>query len=560
MAFVALYLPLIGVPYVVENIFQVPHLGLIDPSPTDPLYSSMLQTLFISIVISLVISSGFANLVRKKLTEAFQPGKIILNSLLLATTSAVFLFSAAGLTVLLLPNAPLIYLLYAIPPGITLAVTVISLIKLGDVMSIVRKLRKEIKEELAHVENRAISLANVLKAFKENEILKDKISKHMEVVEKLSTDIKSIKENLTSSKTSFFDLNRMRKSLERLNDELTDVEEELHRMFKEVINMLQEGQHIIMVYRGRDQELSNELSKLASLESVYDIVPYLSSLDKISIRLCKQLKETSDDTLVHLSSIVGYTLKIEEDIQCDTPYRATEGIKKLISYLKDILSSNKNEIELSYKSLLQLRREIEEIYNNALKEIPSESLVLSTLSSLINELKDVSEITPSLTQAVKIVKQMTDTLLTYHRRLAIAADTDLLKYSKTLNSMIARYLKEGALEPYSPSREYLPYHEAITKSVLNKPYYDIVGALLINLPKMLRMIISEISMLSRSLKRVKYVKIVFDYLDHILSKGPVNIDELPFRKDALEWFLRIYKLYRKDIVVTNGILSSKGMK
>ncbi len=562
MSLVFALLPFIGIPAVVYNAGNLPHITLPGLHVGSMAYVTALVVTYVALVIAGGIGGILAMTFWKSLTRPEKAPRTLMNSFSIAMSGVVFNVLVIALVYLLAPWLNEVIVVKSV--ALTLISTFATALLINTTL-----FRREIKRLLKDFEERSESLLHMLDNVREavnalasvgvtNEKIEELRSRTNEII----TNLRRIKERVSSNpspdtlKSAFNELNMVEK-------DVTEVEKEIVDTFTSLATTVQSLKPIMDPYVRIPEDLWLKAVTATKVEGIEDVLIKANALRRIAERLCTYLEKAVNQSLTELGKVLGIKAIPVEPMKCSNWRNPISALKGIVRKYTLILARNKHAIQETYNKLLRLK----EVFLMLEKDVKENDLQSTNSGMLLSEasgiLSEVPDVIPSTHSAIRIIKGVTEKLREIIARLpeALRADLNLLLGSSRTNTTTEVASTLHALSNVSERLSYLcETLENLSKEGAEGSYAQLIATYDSVLPKLLKRIMNNLKELSAMRRRTGLIPVVMEYIDYLLTKkgGTLSLEELPFKRDASIHFIQLYAISRKDIEVLEGGIRVRG--
>ncbi len=562
MSLVFALLPFVGIPAVVYNAGNLPHITLPGLRVGSVAYVTALVVTYVALAVAGGIGGTLAMTFWKSSTRPKKIPHAFMNSFSIAMSGVVFNILVLVLVYLLAPwlNEDLVMKSVTL----TLVSTFVAALLINATL-----LRREIKRLLKDFEERSEHLLHMLdnvrdavNALASVGVANEKTEELRNRTNEIFVNLRRIKERVLSNPSP----DTLKSALNELNiieKDAVEVEKEIVDTFTSLATTVQSLKPIVDPYVRIPEDLWLKAVTATKVEGIEDILIKANALRRIAERLCTYLEKAINQSLAELGKVLGIKAIPEEPMKCSNWRNPISALRGIMREYTLILARNKHAIQETYNKLLKLKEVFLTLERNV-KESDLQStnfgMLLSEASSILSEVPDVI---PSTHSAIRVIKDVTEKLQGTIARLPEALKTDL---NLMLENLRTNTTTEAAstLHALSDVSERLNYLcetlENLSKEGAEGSYTQLITTYDSALPKLLKRIVDNLRELAAMRRRTGLIPVVMEYIDYLLTKkgGTLSLEDLPFKRDASIHFIQLYAISRKDIEVLEGGIRIRG--
>ncbi len=562
MSLVFALLPFIGIPAVVYNAGNLPHITLPGLHVGSMAYVTALVVTYVALAIAGGVGGILAITFWKSLTRPEKVPRTLMNSFSIAISGIVF-------------NALVIVLVYLLAPWLN-GVLVVKSVTLTLISTFTAALltnttlfRREIKRLLKDFEERSEHILRVLDNVRDavnaltsvgvtNEKTEELRSRTNEII----VNLRRIKERV-SSNPSPDTLKSALNELDIIKKDTAEVEREIVDTFTSLTTTVQSLKPIMDPYVRIPEDLWLKAVTATKVEGIEDILIKANALRRIAERLCTYLEKAINQSLAELEKVLGIKAIPEEPMKCSNWRNPISALKGIVREYTLILARNKHAIQETYNKLLKLK----EFFLTLEKDVKENDLQNTNFGMLLSEassiLSEVPDVIPSTHSATRVIKDVTEKLREIIAKLpeALKADLNLLLEGSRTNTATEVASTLHALSDVGERLNYLcETLENLNKEGTEGSYAQLITAYDSVLPKLLKKIVDNLKELAAMHRRTGLIPVVMEYIDYLLMKkgGVLSLEDLPFKRDASIHFIQLYAISRKDVEVLEGGIRIRG--
>ncbi len=550
--------PIIGLPGLVANIYNVPHITIAGVNPASVQYSSIVIVLYIMSVVLAAITGSLSMLIWKKRRVPSSVADVIKESLVHAVFPIIFLAAGIFTEHFILGITDLKS--YALPVLIS---TVMSLGAVGCENALIlrekkTKLEEILSERLQKLRAKLDRIKEAMAILRDYEIGIKNLEKASMKIHQVETVLNHAEKELMSHKVDYKTLISIKKDLDNAAAIIREADKNLIEAYRDAVSLIQKSYPLITLFEQKEPIKSEELRILAKAESSDDIIIRFDLLLESGKKICEALAETVNDSLSYFNKLLGtnYSIDPESCKKWKSPFRS---IGTVLGFLSQVTQENEKEILDLYSKLIGIKQSVEDIIPRISMDELRNSLFLRELLALENELRGLPEVPPSPYVAVKIIIEKAEFLRDTMRNLTKAAEKDLAK----IRADVAKYIIKGAkgielaIDSIEDRLRKATQDELVSTE---KHVRDLVTELSIKLPRMIRDLTNIITDAIELRDKAPLIPLIFDYLNWELKQGNgrVRLEDLPFTDKTLIWFIKMYVMTKENITVEYGQLRLVG--
>ena len=562
MSLVFALLPFIGIPAVVYNTGNLPHITLPGLHVGSVAYVTALVVTYVALAIAGGIGGFLAITFWKSSTRPEKVPRIFMNSFSIAMSGIVF-------------NALVVVFVYLLAPWLNevlvMKSVILTLISTFAAALLINTtlFRREIKGLLKDFEERSEYLLHALdnvrdavNALASVGVTNEKIEELRSRTNEIIMNLRRIKEHASSNPSP----GTLKSALNELNiveKNVTEIEKEIVDTFTSLTITVQSLKPIVDPYVRIPEDLWLKAVTATKVEGIEDVLIKANALRRIAERLCTYLEKAINQSLTELEKVLGIKVIPEEPMKCSNWRNPISALKGIVREYTLILARNKHAIQETYNRLLKLK----EVFLTLEKDVKKNDLQSTNFGILLSEassiLSEVPDVIPSTHSAIRIIKDVTEKLRGIIARLpeALKADLNLLLGSSGTNTTAEVASILHALSDVSEKLNYLcETLENISKEETEGSYTQLITTYDSALPKLLKRIVDNLKELAAMRRRTGLIPVVMEYIDYLLTKkgGTLSLEDLPFRRDASIHFIQLYAISRKDVEVLEGGIRVRG--
>ncbi len=556
MSLVFALLPFIGIPAVVYNAEELPHIVLPGLRVGSIDYITALVTTYIASAIAGGIGGILAMTFWKSLTKSERVSRSVMNSFLIAVSGIIFVVIVTVITHMFTPWLNEILVTESVGLTLVLSFTVAFLINLTLLRRKLQKIMKEFKKHSEYLLYRLDNVREAVNALSTVSVANEKIEYLRSRTNEIITNVRRMKEQV-SRNPSLNALKSASNELKLIEKNISELEKEIVETFSSLATTVQSLKPIMDPYVIIPDDLWLKAVTATKVEGVDDVLIKANALRKVSEKLCTYLEEAINQSLTELENVLGVKTVPERPLKCSNWRNPISALKGIVREYTLILAKNKHAIQQTYNKLLRLK----EAFLDLERDIKESNLQSTNFGTLVSEassiLSEVPDVIPSTHSAIRIIKVAAEKLREVIDRLPKALKSDLnllLGSSETgITTEVASTLH--ALSDVTEKLNYL-YEtlESISEEKIKGSYAEVIASYESILPKLLRRVVNNLRELTAMRRRTGLIPVVMEYLDYLLRKGggTLALEELPFKRDASIHFIQLYAINRKDIEVQEG--------
>ncbi len=562
MSLVFALLPFIGIPAVVYNTGNLPHITLPGLHVGSVAYVTALVVTYVALAIAGGIGGFLAITFWKSSTRPEKVPRIFMNSFSIAMSGIVF-------------NALVVVFVYLLAPWLNevlvMKSVILTLISTFAAALLINTtlFRREIKGLLKDFEERSEYLLHALdnvrdavNALASVGVTNEKIEELRSRTNEIIMNLRRIKEHASSNPSP----GTLKSALNELNiveKNVTEIEKEIVDTFTSLTITVQSLKPIVDPYVRIPEDLWLKAVTATKVEGIEDVLIKANALRRIAERLCTYLEKAINQSLTELEKVLGIKVIPEEPMKCSNWRNPISALKGIVREYTLILARNKHAIQETYNRLLKLK----EVFLTLEKDVKKNDLQSTNFGILLSEassiLSEVPDVIPSTHSAIRIIKDVTEKLRGIIARLpeALKADLNLLLGSSGTNTTAEVASILHALSNVSEKLNYLcETLENLSKEGTEGSYTQLITTYDSALPKLLKRIVDNLKELAAMRRRTGLIPVVMEYIDYLLTKkgGTLSLEDLPFRRDASIHFIQLYAISRKDVEVLEGGIRVRG--
>jgi len=538
------YFPFIGLNQAFD-LETVPHLVIAEIPVNSPNYLSAILGLYILLIIGGSLLGAFSILVWNKVETAKSVKQALMLSAYLTVPPVALVGLGASIIYALTMIVPMLAIVSAVGGGVfsMAAATTYMMLKL---INEGRRVEESLRRRLASLDKEFKRMRAFIDHVATAPILSN------DVVEEFGSRLDSIQRKIIfarkSLETAGHDLELLAKVEGMLDDieaELKHVEDSFREEYMKSVAMLQDIYNLISLFRGPMPDVAAELKEIARA-GPENFGEALASFNAIGEEMCEVMSGLVSEFMESLSEVIGYPIRIETG-KCGSGEQALRTVKEMSKRLKEVLRDHKKEIINAYNALLRLRNSLKELRHGA-QEIAS-TRTGSIILGFIDKLSEVSDIMPTLAEAVTLLASMGREIKYFVGELVDAVRKDVMILEKEIDSRVKATVMSGDITvPIGVNINAL--NDAVSElsdiRTLGNHYEIIVTAADL-LPRVVRLFIYQLRYLEKIAEWSRIIPLAFDYINYKLSKErEISIKELPFRREVAEWLAKIYVHVNKN--------------
>jgi len=556
MSLVFALLPFIGIPAVVYNAGELPHIVLPGLHVGSIDYVTALVIMYIASAIAGGIGGIIAMTSWKSLTRSEKVSRTVANSFLIAVSGIVFVLIVVAITYTFAPW--LNYILIAESVGLTLILsfTVAFIINMTLLHRRLQKLLKEFEKHSEYLLHRLDNAREAVNALSIVGVANEKIEYLRSRTNEAIANVRRMKEQVTRN-PSPNTLKYVFNELKLIEKDTSEIEKDIVETFSSLATTVQSLKPIMDPYVSIPDDLWLKAVTATKVEGVDDVLIKANALRKISEKLCTYLEEAINRSLKELGNVLGVKTAPEKPLKCSNWRNPISALKGIVREYTLVLAKNKYAVQQIYNKLLKLK----EAFLNLERDIKEDNLQNTNFGALITEassiLSEVPDVIPSTHSAIRIIKDTTEKLQEIVNKLpeALKADIDSLLGGSEASATTEVASTLHALSNVTEKLNYLcDTLESLSREKIKGSYAEVIASYESILPKLLRRVVDNLRELTAMRRRTGLIPVVMEYIDYLLKKkgGTLTLEELPFKRDASIHFIQLYAINRKDIEVLEG--------
>lgn len=561
MSLVFALLPFIGIPAVVYNAEDLPHITLPGLRVGSVAYVTALVVTYVASAIAGGVGGILALTFWKSLTRPEKVPHTLMNSFSITVSGVVFNVLVMTLVHLFAPWLDEVLATKSV--ALTLISTFVAALLINTTL-----FRREVKKLLKDFEERSESLLHTLDNVREavNALAavgvgNEKIEELRNRTNQITTNLKRIKERVSSNpspdtlKSAFNELNIIGK-------DAADVEKEIVDTFTSLATTVQSLKPIMDPYVRIPESLWLKAVTATKVEEVEDVLIKANALRRVAEKLCAYLEKAINQSLAELGKVLGIKAISEKPMKCSNWRNPISALKGMVREYTLILARNKQAIQETYNKLLKLK----EVFLTLEMDVKESNLQNTNFGRLLSEasstLSEVPDVIPSTHSAIRIIKDVTEKLREIVAKLpeALKADLNLPLGSSRTNTATEVASTLHALSDVSERLNYLCETLENLSKEAEGSYAQLIATYDSALPKLLKRIVDNLRELAAMRRRTGLIPVVMEYIDYLLAKkgGALRLEELPFKREASIHFIQLYAISRKNIEVLEGGIRVRG--
>ncbi len=556
MSLVFTLLPFVGIPAVVYNAANLPHIVL----PNFNVGSITYVTALIVMYIALTIAGGVGGILSvafwKSVSKPERVSHTLMNSAFLVLPSIVFDALVITITYLVTPWIDRVLAMKIIILTFITTFTTASLVntmlfqkKAKDLMNTFNRRSEVALRKLDGVRNALNSLSSI-------GIVKEKVNELRTQINDITASIQRLREYTSNNQSP----NVLRSSLNELRiieKDIADLEKETLNTFTSLVTTIQSLKPIVDPYVRIPSELWDKAVTATKAKDVDDVFMKSSALRKIAEKLCTYLEKAIEQSITELKKIVEIKNLPKMSLRCSSWSDPVSALREMIREYTSILAANKHAIQEAYNGLLRLREKFYELENEVRKNDLQNTRFGTDILKVSSILSSVPDVMPSLYSAIHIINNVIGNIQKIITSIPEDLSMDIDTLSKGLKTDATIEITT-LLHTLSNTNEKLAYLRESLRNVIKdgskQNYAQLVTTYNSALPKLLSRIIKELRELTSMRQRIKLIPLIMEYMDYLLmkGKGTLSLDELPFKKEIAIHFIQLYAISRKNVDVKNG--------
>ncbi len=563
ISYVFIPLPIIGLLTTVTEIGNVPRFTFASIPVTSPLYSVIMIVFYVTWIISALISGGVMILLSNHIEEIQTLKSSVKHVVLSLLPTYLFLMGFVTTEFILFRSrVEALFYTYLGPFILSTALTVSTLTLQDSVLYLKRKstLKAEITKLLESIKGKADLIVKVLKTFEEVGLMDNELREIEAKTRAILSDLSKV-EKEAKRRLSYNALLLHLTSLRKNDAYLNHAESTITKKFDEAVKLLRKALPYMKIYDESESVFtSKEIDLMAHITSTFEIPARLKALNKISWKICESLSSSLNVWFRELRAFLGVSF-LDSELKCEgkeSPFREISELLALSKRVSDVVNPKISE---AYKKLVALKREIGDLQLMSHDVLRERSFTYSALNSLYEGLRNTQETLPSPYTATLILNKKANFLREETPKVLNA----LLKDVERVRAELGMYEIKWVTNILDLLAE---VEKSLNKLIINAyntlnqikdvpTTYEVIELLYASFPEILREGVNLVTDAVLVEVRASLIPMVFDYFDwkiRTAREEGVPINDLPFTKEALLWFLRLYVTSRKNVTVRRGYL------
>jgi len=556
MSLVFVLLPFIGIPAVVYNAGELPHIALPGLHVGSVNYVTALVVMYIASTIAGGAGGTLAMSFWKSLIKSEKVPRTIMNSLLIASSGVAFVMLVIAITYVFIPWFSGIPALESV--GLTLILTfgTAYIINMALLRKRLLELMEDFEKQSENLLHRLDNVREAVNALSSVGVANEKIEYLRSRTNEIITNVKRIKEQVTRN-PSPNTLKSASSDLKLIEKEISEVEKEILETFSSLATTVQSLKPIMDPYVSIPEDLWLKAVTATKVEEIDDIIIKANALRKISEKLCTYLEKAINQSLIELGNVLGVKTVPKESLKCSNWRNPISALKGIVREYTLVLAKNKHAIQQAYNRLLRLK----ETFLSLERDVIENNLQSTNFGRLVSEassiLSEVPDVIPSTHSAIRIIKDVTEKLQKVINKLpeALKHDMESLLEGSGSNTTAKVASTLHTLSNVSEKLNYLRSAlEKLSKEEIKGSYAEVIATYESTLPKILKRVVGNLRELTAMRRRTGLIPVVMEYMDYLIKRkgGTLNLEDLPFKRDASIHFIQLYAISRKDIEVQEG--------
>ncbi|MCD6324236.1 MAG: hypothetical protein J7L55_03920, partial [Desulfurococcales archaeon] len=563
LTYIFLPLPVIGLTNTVTDIGSVPHFTFSSIPVSSPLYPLIMTVFYVTWMLSALISGGVMTLLAGHIAETRSFRDLLKHVLLSLIPTYLFIVGQATTEYLLFRGdvealLNTYFSTYALATalaftGLTIEDSVLFWKEKSALKSEIIGLINKVKEKAQHN-------LDALKAFEAAELadskLKELKAKTINLLNELSTIEKEVRRRLGYEELTIH-LTTLKKDEAFVNT----TENLILSKYGDTVKLLRKALPYIRMYDNAVLDLvSRELELIAEVTSAKDIPSRLKALERTAKRVCTSLVTSLNKWFDEIKLFLGIRF-VDTPLKCDEGKLPFREISELLTLSQRVSETVNPKISEAYRKLMTLKRNIGELLLTSHDVLQTRSFMYKSLNTLYEGLRDVQETFPSpyiatviLNKKASYIKVETPKVLNALLKDVERVKAELGTYEVRWVSNIVDLVKDIEKSLNKLMSDALNLLDRVKERATT---YEVIEHLHKALPEIFREgrdLVTDSILIE---VRATLIPMVFDYLDWKIAEAGdegIPVNELPFTKEALLWFLRLYVTSRQGVTVKKGYL------
>jgi len=440
------------------------------------------------------------------------------------------------------------HLIYITIPALT-----IPLIKsFNDLLSELSSLRVKAMELFKEVNKDFTEVHSVTDTLVVNPVLGLSVSKYHRELDDVVSNLKSVEDLLKKHTYSIDRMNTVINELLHIKEVLRSVRDGITNNYLNVINEFRDAYTELVLISGlRDDEVESVINVLSSVKRFEDIPAVVEGLSKLSVKLCEKYVTALDKVSKDVNEVLGIRVSVDTSLPC----RDVISLTSLKTY-REVLNEVSNELAINIantlNNLLVITERIDELYREYKIRLSYE--LQTSFKELLSSLRTIAVSEKSTYRLLNSIKSTCTNL-----RKGLTEITDLLRSEVGVKEDL---IVNTAGNLGIPTSKLLPVtKELITKAFSELTSYndvrvcsDFISKLASKGLNTLHDLLLIITLLDDILRKVKYLPLIFTYLDDRLARGDVPLSDIPLDEKSLKWFVDLYLASRDGVVIQGGVI------
>jgi|GEM_PF-1117248 len=440
------------------------------------------------------------------------------------------------------------HLIYITIPALT-----IPLIKsFNDLFSELSSLKVKATELFKEVNKDFTEVYSVASTLVVNAVLGLSVSRYYKELDGVRSNLRSVEDLLKKHTYSIDYMNTIINELVRIKDILRSVRDGITNDYLNLVNDVKNTYTELVLINGlRDYEVESVINVLLNVKRFEDIPAVGEGLSKLLVNLCGKYISTLGNISRNVDEVLGIRVSVDTSLPC----KDVTSLTSLRTY-REVLNEVSNELTVNItnilNNLLVIRERIDEFYREYEGVLSYE--LRTSFKELLSLLRTITISERSIYRLLGSIKSVCTNL-----RRGLTEVTDLLRNEVGV--------KEGLIVNVAsslgiPTSKLLPVtKEFITKTLSELTSYndvrvcsDFISRLASKGLNTLHDLLLIITLLEDTLRKVKYLPLIFTYLDDRLVRGDVPLNDIPLNEKVLKWFVDLYLASRSDVVIHEGVI------
>jgi len=559
LAFISIYTPYSILPIIVSNISSIPHISYCGIIYWQPGYEFNLLTSVIASGVIFMAFSSIGVLLRKYLPRVTDLSKLIIYASAVSIPPIVSAITTLALVSKLVVLEVDVLYAYSSYTGMALLLPAIAsgtILGFNELSKELNAVRRQIIKSCDDICRGLQNCKEVIEYIALDPILGLKVSRlHGECLN-LMKDVEAVRKSVMRFTFSVERLITLKEALNEFRGKVSAIANAVLSEYRAVVGVIKSAYTELALVRGvRDAGIEDMIASLDSINDVTGIPKVADNLRTVATLICRDYVQLVTSYVINIKDVLGEEVGIESLAPCSEYGILPNIISKYRDLIKILSESYGSKLREVYERLITLRNNFAELIKYSNNLIGYETSVTQELSIINETLRRVSEVPPQPYVAASIIRSTCISLRNGLTSLIKVIDDAInAKYAAVYD--LIKYLNididASLILPKSDFRVVINELRKLATSSLT--FDELISLMLKEGLNDLRALIDYLNELNNAVRRVKYLPLLIKYMDDILAVKDVRVSAIPLPPAVREWFINIYKLTKRDVVINGDVI------